>query len=177
MCLSDSNNTFDEQKFNLFYEQYKEYVDLNFTSSFIIYDLGGSVITGTPLMQAASSDNYSIIQILLNGGADITKTDVNGNTALIIAVNLSHIEAIECLLNNPHIIINQQNNSGYTALLIALFRGRKSIIKLLLDAGADPELANYEGLTPLQAAQQTGNQEVIDLIQDAIRNKHEKQGK
>src|SRR5579862_179235 len=98
MCLL---YTFDEQKFNLLYEKYKEYVDLNFTSSFMLHDLGGNVITGTLLMQAASRDNCSVIQILLNYGADITKTNLNGNTALIIAVDLSHIKAIECLLNNP----------------------------------------------------------------------------
>jgi hypothetical protein len=45
-------------------------------------------------------------------------------------------------------------------------------IKLLLEAGADPELANKNGLTPFAAAQQTGNQEVIDLIQNAIKKKH-----
>ncbi|HEX4068526.1 MAG TPA: ankyrin repeat domain-containing protein, partial [Candidatus Babeliales bacterium] len=85
------------------------------------------------------------------------------------------INATKCLLNNPNIAINQQTKTeGWTALLMAIGHRNTLILKLLFDANADPELANNDGLTPLQFAEQIKNQEIIDLIRDAIDKKHGK---
>ena len=135
----------------------------------------------TALMKAALNNN-PMMQLLIKYGADVNKVNSKGLTALMLAAYIKKVDAVQCLLNNPNIAINQQDKKGGTALMAAIdTRNRvmnkfiiKSIVKLLLDAGADPELANFAGLTPLQAAQQTGDQEVIDLIQDAIDKKYGK---
>jgi ankyrin repeat protein len=124
---------------------------------------------------------------------------MNINGSPIHPVTLQH-PAITFLTNYPHVNINQQDAQGNTALLIALetkkiIKAKQQIIRdiakfviterpatpqedliqALLDAGADPELANNEGLTPLQAALDSGNQNIIQLIQDAITRKHNQQ--
>lgn len=113
-----------------------------------------------------------------------------------------HLPAIEFLKNYPLVNINQQDFKGNTALLIALETSRiihnktvitpganiflptyikkevkpkAFIIRDLLKAGADPELANNEGLTPLQAAKNTNNNKIIQLISDAITKKNKTQ--
>lgn len=63
---------------------------------------------------------------------------------------------------------------GGTALIIAAKIHKPAYVKILLDTGADPELANFKGITPLQAAQEENNQTIINLIQDAIDKKYEK---
>ena len=49
------------------------------------------------------------------------------------------------------------NNLGWTALLEAVILGdgganHQEIVQILLDAGADPELPDGDGVTPLQHA-------------------------
>jgi hypothetical protein len=169
---------FDEQAFTILYEKYKGYVDLNFvfcTDRDEEEDSPG--YERTLLMLAAVKDDCHLIQILLNLGADINKINSEGESALTVAIYYGHINSPECLLKNTKIAIDQQNNEGDTALLTAALQSNDLIIELLLNAGADPTIANYEGLTPLQAAEQTHDQETIDLIQDAIDRKHKKQGK
>jgi len=81
---------------------------------------------------------------------------------------------------NSTLIINQQNNRGETALLHCLIKRKAyylagktfiSIVQELLERGADPELGNKEGITPLMAAYDLKNDVVIDLIKQAIQNK------
>ena len=45
-------------------------------------------------------------------------------------------------------------------------------IQSLLMADTDPELGDRFGYTPLDAAQELGDEETIDLIQQAIEKKH-----
>jgi ankyrin repeat protein len=51
-----------------------------------------------------------------------------------------------------------------TALVMAAANGRLEAARLLLDAGADPSLANGDGTTPLMSAAWTGHLEVLQLL-------------
>jgi len=53
--------------------------------------------------------------------------------------------------------INSQNNQGFTALHYASFRGKISVIKKLIELGADLKITNKKGLNVLHIAAQ-GNQ-------------------
>jgi len=174
MC---QNKNFDEQEFNILYKTYKGYVDLNFI---YVIKRHAQQFPGTLLYLATANRSCPFIKILLNHGADINTTGLFRRTSLMVAALESTADIMQCILDNPNIAINQQDNLENTALLYAIrskiFDYRKKI-KLLLDTGADPEIANWEGLTPLMVAQKRNDQEIIDLIQDAIDRKHEEQGK
>jgi hypothetical protein len=86
---------------------------------------------------------------------------------------------------NPHVLnalianganINERSSDGSSILLYFIKKWMPSIkhIPHLLLTSVDPELADNDGLTPLQAAHNTGNQILVDLIQKAIEKKHEK---
>jgi hypothetical protein len=173
---------FNQQVFNDLYEQYKGYVDLNFTLYLFEF---GSKFKLTLLSRGALDNNCPLIETLLSHGANINQTITSkGMTALGIATFNTNLSAVKCLLNNPNIVINQRGPKGYTVLLLAMIieaeqpkkpnESLNLIVKLLLEAGADPEIASDDGLTPLQVARNTNNQEVIDLIQEAINKKYEK---
>jgi ankyrin repeat protein len=197
-------------------------VDLNFTyhtyldsddSSDSSSDDDGNAIEETPLMIATRTNDCPLIQVLLHNGADINKANSEGETALMIAVEHQNKNAVQCLLNNPNLAINQQDKNGWTALTRALWLNDIAIIKILLNVNAiviqlprraddstvsfvlmdaihkkdyntaklmlsalDPEAPVIDTeLTPLQIAQQTGNQELIKFVQDAIDKKHKKE--
>jgi uncharacterized protein len=163
LCHERNSNAKD---FNILYEQYKGYVDLNFIFLWLEDDT-------TLLIEAVLRNNCSLITALINHGANINQSNLYGTTPLAIAAWNGNINTIKCLLNYPNIVLNQQDKNGRTALLTVSIK-EKSIIKLLLDAGVDPELADNEHITLLQKAKSYGNQEIIDLIQNAIDKKHGK---
>lgn len=77
-----------------------------------------------------------------------------------------------CTANNENknklFNINRRNEQGETALFICIKDNLIDNIKILLDAGAHPEIPDYNGKTPLQMAEEIGNEEVIELIKNAI---------
>ncbi|KAL7306995.1 hypothetical protein TKK_0000745 [Trichogramma kaykai] len=54
-----------------------------------------------------------------------------------------------CEEQNRPVLVDAQDRYGNTALYVALACGREKLVRLLLSKGADPNLANEKGLTPL----------------------------
>jgi ankyrin repeat protein len=113
---------------------------------------------------------------LINQGIDLEFTFTKHPS--IILTPLMHFMMTNCpiivqLLIKHGVNINQKNNVGQTALLIAAWMGLPHMVKILLDAGADPE-PDAEEFTPLEAAQLINNQNIINLIQNAIDKKNNK---
>lgn len=63
---------------------------------------------------------------------------------------------------------DQESEQYSSPLMYAVQNENKYLIQYLLENGASPTMANSDGDTPLQEAEATGNQGVIDLIQHAI---------
>jgi ankyrin repeat protein len=93
-----------------------------------------------------------------NGGA--------GKTLLMKAVKKGDIREIKQLLKNKA-TLNAQNDKGETALAIASRWGNDArIVKMLLNAGANPNTTEATGLTPLQTAVISGNVDKARLLLD-----------
>jgi len=60
------------------------------------------------------------IQFLIDNGASINKTDNYGRTPLILAIQNLNMKAVELLLENNNLDLNQKDNSGMTALMSAI---------------------------------------------------------
>ncbi len=166
---------------------YQAGVDLEFTydNDDMFFDFLKAFLT--PLMIASIQENLLMIDCLLQQGSNINQTTNKGKTALMLAAECSNASfSIEKLLTYSVININQQDENGNTALMYAIKGGNLidniNVIELLLNAGADPEIANNEGLTPLQAAKTRPRrldpieriQHMINLIEEAIDKKHSK---
>ena len=74
----------------------------------------------------------------------IDEKDRDGNTPLIIASINAHSKTCAILLQS-RANINAQNNRKDTALILASKLGRTEVVKVLVDAGADPTKVNLEG--------------------------------
>jgi len=116
----------------------------------------------------------------------------DGNTPLMKAIWRGNEQKISELLHNKYLSINIQNNLGKTALIAALEKlvliyslpvgiekeeEEKKVISYiyaLLVYHADPELADFSGITPMHIAQQIGNEQVIHMIHNYINKKHGK---
>jgi hypothetical protein len=123
--------------------------------------------------------------VLLAAGADAKLTLPNGTTALMFAAGLgwrngsplapsydqgSDEEAVETLrqLLELGLDVNAASDAGDTALHAAV-SGRKSetIVRFLLEHGADPRKANGKQQTPLALAEQRGTPALAALVREA----------
>lgn len=95
-----------------------------------------------------------------------------GGTALIPACERGHVEVVRYLLERTDVDVNHVNNLGWTGLLEAVILSdggprHQQIVRLLLAHGANPGLADREGVTPLQHAQRRGYTEIARLLRAA----------
>jgi ankyrin repeat protein len=59
-----------------------------------------------------------------------------------------------------------RNEQGDSLLILAAYHGRPAVVRLLLDACADPDVVNDRGQTALGAAAFKGDLEVVQLLLD-----------
>lgn len=119
----------------------------------------------TLLWKAVQRKAIDIVNVFLDAGANVNIPDKDGWTPLHIAVQNQDRNIVDLLLRyNP--TINAQNKYGNSPLWIAVFyaKGKRDIINLLLDSGADPYLENHSGINAIQLAQKIANYDNISIF-------------
>ncbi|KAI5733867.1 hypothetical protein M8J76_017093 [Diaphorina citri] len=116
----------------------------------------------TALTIACKDGYYEIAVLLLNSGAYINIQDRSGDSNLIHAVKGGHRGIVEALLKKYVDV----DIPGKTAVYTAVEKGNVPILKLLLTANPDLEIATKDGDTPLLKAVKTRNLEAIQMLID-----------
>ncbi|MCU6709086.1 ankyrin repeat domain-containing protein [Paenibacillus sp. J5C_2022] len=124
------------------------------------------------LLYAGASGYLDIVKQSLAAGADTTLTNRFGGTALIPASERGHVEVVKELLAHSDTDVNHINNLHWTALMEAVILGdggekHQTIVKLLIDYGADVHIGDSQGITPLQHAQKLGFGEIESSLREA----------
>ncbi len=109
---------------------------------------------------------------LLQGGADPNLRDRAGNTPLLLATINNFTEGVRILLL-VQARVDLKNNSGETPLIKAVQARNVTVAKMLLDAGADPDIAdNAAGYSARDYAMQDNRGgQLAKLLADAPRRK------
>jgi ankyrin repeat protein len=110
----------------------------------------------TPLMWAASKDQFHICTVLIEMGADLEAKDISGFTPLMHAANEGHVEI--CLrLIKKGANMNARNEHRWTALMLAGGRGSWGVCGLLVEMGADVNAEDDHGVTAAIRARCNGH--------------------
>ena len=120
----------------------------------------------SPLYIAVAYGHIEIAKILLTHKAQIDLVHKSGYSPLWIAVENNHGEIVQLLLDN-----GAQANlkvRGRSLLHRALFLGKLPIMKQLLKEGADLNIPNNSGKTPLECAGLHNNKEAIAAIKTEL---------
>lgn len=128
-------------------------------------------ISDSPYLLAGARGRLEILRMTLAAGADLHSVNRYGGTALIPAAHYGHVEVVREMLKT-RVDVNHINRLGWTALLEAIILGdggaaHTEIVGLLLEAGAKPELADHQGVTPLAHAKQKGQAAIVKLLLSA----------
>ena len=137
------------------------------------FNLPATLIGSTPYLLAARFLEPEIMKALAAGGADVKLTMRDGATALMLATGIGSgnnstrrgIAVIDGGVVEPESAvlgavaaaidlgadINATNQAGDTALHAAAARGLNTVVQLLADKGAQLNVKNKRGLTPLAA--------------------------
>ncbi|CAN5832108.1 ankyrin repeat domain-containing protein [soil metagenome] len=128
--------------------------------------------TDNPFLYAGAEGLLDILKLLIAAHADTKLTNRYGGTALIPAAERGHVEVVKTLLTQTDVNVNHINNLGWTALLEAIVLSdggvkHQQIVQLLVDHGADVNIADKEGVTPLQHARARGFKAIEQILVQA----------
>ena len=121
---------------------------------------------------AAVANDIETLKAALDGGASAkTITSRYDGTALIAAAHLGHADVVKLLIA-AKAPLNHVNNLGWTALMEAVVLGNgdanhTAVVRALAEAGADPNVADRQQVTPLQHARRRGYVEIARILENA----------
>lgn len=125
-------------------------------------------IQDSAFLYAGAEGLDEILALTIAHGAAVTSTNRFGGTALIPASEHAHVETVRILLDagTP---VDHINDLGWTAMHEAIVLGNGSdrhveVVRMLLAAGANPYLADEQGVLPRELAAKRGLHSIVDVI-------------
>lgn len=137
-------------------------------------DVNAKDVTEQSAFHIATSEvgeGVALLELTLDSGADVTAKDGYNGTGLIRAAHRGYVEIVRRLLE-AGIEIDHVNRLRWTALLEAIILGdggeaHTEVVRALVEAGADVDLADGEGVTPLEHARRSGYAAIAEILANA----------
>jgi signal recognition particle protein len=110
----------------------------------------------TPWWTAAKKADEPALQRLLAADdlRDVDAVDAEGRTALLFVSGLGSEPCVKLLAEAGSELDHRDNSGGLTALHLAAGYVKPGVVKVLLELGADPEVVDEKGRTPLDLAKE-----------------------
>jgi ankyrin repeat protein len=120
---------------------------------------------------AVANDVPTLTLALALGASAKNVTSRYDGTALIAAAHLGHAKVVRTLIR-AGAPLDHVNNLGWTALIESIVLGDGGLrhtetLRALVEAGANPNLADRTGQTPLSLARARGYEPMVRLLQSA----------
>jgi ankyrin repeat protein len=121
---------------------------------------------------AAVADDVPMLKLVLEGGASAKNvTSPYDGTALIAAAHLGHVEVVQVLIK-AGAPLDHINNLTWTALMESIVLGdggkrHSETLRALVRAGANVNIPDRAGITPLAHARGRGYKEMVAILEKA----------
>ncbi|KAJ8917768.1 hypothetical protein NQ315_010674 [Exocentrus adspersus] len=76
-------------------------------------------------------------------------------------INNDNLQGLQSFLENKQVQIDDKDENGTTALMVAASKGRTSLVRELLTHGADPNIEDNDGWTALLCAAKEGHVDIV----------------
>jgi len=123
----------------------------------------------TPWLVTGVTGSVAMLEALLPANPDLTIRNRFGGVSVIPASERGHVDYVRRVVRTGA-DVNHVNDLGWTALLEAVVLGdggrrHQEIVRILLDAGADPTISDKGGVTPLEHARARGFDAIARILQ------------
>jgi hypothetical protein len=118
----------------------------------------------TALHSCAAIGNRELVEELLNQGSELEATTIEGYTPLHLAVYSGSIETVSVIVMKKANINAKTFFEQNTPLHIAIQEGWRSLVQYLIDVGADVNIVNAVGRSPLHVAATTGRVDIGNIL-------------
>ena len=116
------------------------------------------------LCSACAKGNTSVANCLLSAGVDPNQYDNQSLTPLSHASMAGHRDIMHVLFKWGALVNLVCGTRCQTALMSAVETNQLDSTILLCDIGADPNIANTDGVTPLIIASELGNLQIVEVL-------------
>ncbi|GFS17829.1 ankyrin repeat protein [Elysia marginata] len=117
---------------------------------------------------AAELNHLDCLEFFIKFGADLGFTTQDGETALTIATRKGNADCVKFLAEHvSRETLNQTNNNGNTAVMIAAIHDRILCLRHLIQAGADLDVKDTHGHTALMSAAHVKSADAATLLLDS----------
>ncbi|MBX2847486.1 MAG: ankyrin repeat domain-containing protein [Acidiferrobacterales bacterium] len=117
----------------------------------------------TAIFYAAINGNNSIVESLLDAGADAGISSNLLKTPLMAAVNNDHVSTTQMLLRQ-NVSIDDVDHSGWSAIFYAVWNANLELTTLLVENGARLDLTDNNGVSLKDIAQAKREANILDLL-------------
>ncbi|MFA5293580.1 MAG: ankyrin repeat domain-containing protein [Phycisphaerae bacterium] len=145
----------------------------------------------TPLVLALENGHLKVTELLINKGAEVNlevtrnpldyarkngyieiaklieeKGGASRNEIMKIfdAIKYGTIEQLQQILNEHPNFVNSMEDSRTTPIIAAVRKGKVEKVKLLIEKGAQLNLADKDGMAPIHHAAEKGEKEIIEIL-------------
>ena len=119
----------------------------------------------SPLHYAVKLKRLLLVDYLMKQNASVSLTNMEGQTALHMAVKARHASIVSVLLRlSQSAIVDLRDNSGQTALHLACADGYTDIVSILLDNAAATDLLDKASRTPEMVSHVDAVEEISELM-------------
>lgn len=96
----------------------------------------------------------------------MVRFEMKGDSSLIGVVLVQFRQFLTLLINECPKQLNIPDIKGQTPLMLITEEGDTELVKVMLQAGADPEIQDWEGMTALHSAVKSGVSSCVDALLD-----------
>jgi ankyrin repeat protein len=113
---------------------------------------------------AVLNNDLNIVKVLLEAGADINLCMPD---CILLAAGEGNYDILKLLIDRGVDVDAVRNEKNNTALHLAANFGHSKVVELLVESGADTNLKNYYGYTPLILAISEDIKEMVKILLDS----------
>ena len=125
-----------------------------------------------PFLYGCINNKLELVKMMIKAGTDIDLLTRFGGVGITPASEKGHVEIVRELLTTTEINVNHTNICGWTPLIEAIILNdggerQQTIIKLLIEHGANVHMVDKYGVPPIELARRKGYTEIEQILLEA----------
>ncbi|MED4752797.1 ankyrin repeat domain-containing protein [Brevibacillus choshinensis] len=125
-----------------------------------------------PFLFGCVNGKLELVKLMIKANTNVELVTRFGGVGITPASEKGHVEIVHELLTTTDINVNHTNTCGWTPLIEAIILNdggerQQTIIKMLIEHGANVHMVDKYGVTPLTLARQKGYTEIEQILLEA----------